>query len=90
MTSYIIYSFNSFIDLETITTTTFSNGFLLIANSSIIMNNSIFNNYGSNQQEPSELSVFCFPEGTSSTIILIEKTLFLGVTNNGNGSVNMF
>jgi len=85
MTSYIIYSFNSFMTLDAITSTSFSNGFLFIQNSSLIMNNSIFNN--DNLQSPSQLSVFCLPQCISSSIILVENTIFLGINNAGNGSV---
>lgn len=87
MTSYILYSFNSFLDLEQITSTSFSNGFFLIQNSSLLMNNSIFDNYGYNNDDTSDLSVFTLSESVSNSIILVENSLFFGVSNAGNGSV---
>ena len=75
-------------DLEQITSTYFSNGFLLIQNSSLLMNNSIFDNYGYN--DTSDLSVFALTESVSNSKILVENSLFFGVGNTGNGSVKRF
>lgn len=90
MTSYILYSFNSFLDLQDITSTAFSNGFFLIQNSSMIMNNSIFDNYGEKNDDTSDLSVFTLSESISLSIILVENSLFFGVSNVGNGSVKQY
>lgn len=90
LTTYIFYCFNSFLNLDTISSTSFSNGFFLIQNSTLFLNNSLFNNYNYNSESESELSIFCFPNSRSLNTIQVEKTLFFGISNAGNGSVKIY
>ena len=90
LTTYIFNCFNSFLSLDTISSTSFSNGFFFIQNSTLFLNNSLFNNYKYSSEYESELSVFCFPNSKSLNTIQVEQTLFFGISNAGNGSVKDF
>ena len=90
LSSYIFYSFNSIMYLDTIGSIAFSNGFFLIQNSTLFMNNSIFNNYQYNTEYLSDLSIFSLQKSASSNKIQVENTLFFGIANSENGSVTFF
>ena len=91
LSSYIFYCFNSIMYFDTIGSIAFSNGFFLIQNSTLFMNNSIFNNYEYNTEyQLSELSIFSLQKSASSNKIQVENTLFFGIANAANGSVNIF
>ena len=84
---YLVFSFNSILFFENMSSINFSTGFFQIQNSTLILKDSIFNNTGNILSKSSKNSIFYLEDSFSYNKIQIENSIFLDISTTGNGSV---